>query len=1735
MAKLAGPMWRGHHLCCGTEIDHPPAGNITLASPTGNVTVVLKAVATEPTPPNAKAKNFAASNKAAADAVYANVAIVSASSFIPGRTTVTTPPASKNRRAAVTKVDVFAPVQPPPRCLPLVSVNPIANVYHPALTGVKDANLRSGTSFPVPLGHGINCVNVNAPCTIAQTFTSTYTSSLSYSITTGTSSSVTKSLGTTLTEGRSTDIAQSISDTLEQSWSHTATTEEHKSVSDQLSDTLTKTSEVTLTNSHTSSDTHEQNGSETTNDETMTSYGGNMGSTATWGGSTSDGTTTSRSHMGGTNQDTTRSTTNSVSDNNGQDTQHCGTSSDSGTLTISSPQWFGGGVSGSYTHEQSNQDCSTGTHSHGTSQDTTGGDTRGSSTQDTNGRDNSHTTDSSWGGETSSQNNWDNSHTTSHGTSAGWSNGHTDSDETSKAQSDSISDAVTRSNTQESGWSTSAADTNGNSMSKTYGKTNTYSSSNTKADEVSKAMQQAKNIDQGTTKSVDVTQTMSQTMTFEIPLGACRIPVVSQQVLALAVPWACKDQYNETRIMATDIFPQNDAAQSQGLVSVIACHIKQFDFVVINDAYNSRRASGTPNTLATGQVLAAGARLTSDSGAWTLQMEMNGALTLRHYTDVKWSTNTGYLTGYNPRARILDSGRLVVEAMGFFNKVNYMTGNWTTMWATLPKNLNYQVGILGANGYSLVLQDDTSDVLTSPNGDPDLILYDSKGAPIWAALNPDYSNRLGFKHPLDYNMPTDVITGPNEPHQNDPHNAIAPEIKLLSGVNTLKSRADKCTNSLEQNTGLVSPNGRFKAVLDGTGNLLVKDGTRTMWSPDTARMWYATPPYKMQLSEDGELFIADAKGWQIFRTANMQQPPNAGPYSLQMLDVGRLAIFDGLNREIWNTWPTTNINQTTFGWFPWPTRWCSIACGDICRPKFLTLLKSDDMTFNELMDSEELRSINRTAYLTSSNGTFTLFSANGTNPQLLYPSATDTVNNVLLLASDGSLNIKDANGQILWSNGVPGPANNGPFHAYIDAASTLLVQTATNQTYWQFPTPDVNSLVSGTKADTIIAGGRLLSPNGTWELGVTTDGTVVYGKALKGSSLTSLLTGSPGSQLRLLTNGDLSLIAQGGSAETGKSLSGSAGFGVGPFTASVSEAGVVTITDAAGLVTWVYPTPVITSLVSGTVMDTLYAGQQMQSQATPRSVIAVTRSGAIMIQTANNQTTSIFAPNATSSSNTYLRMLTTGNLALTSEGTNGTVVWETQTAGQGIGPYTFSVAADVATVVDSTGFVLWTSPIPVIHALVSGSAVERIYNGQSITAPNSTWAITLKRNGDLTLHNGDGPGISIFPPTGTMKNSFLRMNSDGNLAFLQQGLAGGEVLLRQSNTSKEGHGPYTFSLSDSGVATVIDSLAFNVWTFPEPLIHSLRSGDPRTDRIFNGQAVKSPDNSWALRLSRTGVLGLQHLFGPIDVIFSPSADAKNTFVKVSDNGELTWFQQGAGGGLTSQWQSRTGGIGVGPFSLSVSNAGVVTVNDKANFPTWTYPVPKPRSLVSGSPVDTIYAGQELLSPDGTWSLNLGLTGNLQLLKNGQPSGQSMFNANMQTTQVKMQTDGNFVLYSETWAYLFSPQVHGPPSAAPFTAAVTNEGYFTVTNAQGVQMWQYPACNYPNAMYHGTCLVCADPNSVADVSRGGCNCLPTYNWVQVQPNVWQCKQCADPHAHWNGHDCDCDPGWVWAPGEVCIRT
>jgi RHS repeat-associated protein len=379
--------------------------------------------------------------------------------------------------------------------------------------------------------------------------------------------------------------------------------------------------------------------------------------------------------------------------------------------------------------------------------------------------------------------------------------------------------------------------------------------------------------------------------------------------------------------------------------------------------------------------------------------------------------------------------------------------------------------------------------------------------------------------------------------------------------------------SLSANQSITSPNGQFRLVMQGDGNLVESDGTRVEWASGTSGSGL-----HVIMQGDGNLVIYSATN--VVEWAS-NTSVNSGAY-LDLSDQGLLSVDAGGGTILWGA--------------------ASV------------LIPGASLSANQS--------------ITSPNGQFRLVMQGDGN----------------LVESDGSATA--------WASGTSGSG----YHAVMQGDGNLVIYSATNVAEWASNTSvntgaylDLNDQgvlsvdsAGGTilwgAASVLIPGATLsanqsiTSPNGQFRLVMQGDGNLVESQG----STVEWASGTSGSGCRVIAQGDGNLVIYNSSnvAEWASNTSGNAGAYL-----DLNDEGVLSVDSAGGGVLW-EPEPVVTGispesgsttggttvtitgsgLASATVVNFGTTSATIQSD-TPNSVTVVSPSGTgvddVTVQTAS--------------------------------------------------------------------------------------------------------------------------------------------------------------------------------------------------------------------------------------------------------------------------------------------------------------------------------------------------------------------------------------------------------------------------------------------------------------------------------------------------------------------------------------
>ncbi|KAL6590077.1 hypothetical protein U3516DRAFT_858057 [Neocallimastix sp. 'constans'] len=182
------------------------------------------------------------------------------------------------------------------------------------------------------------------------------------------------------------------------------------------------------------------------------------------------------------------------------------------------------------------------------------------------------------------------------------------------------------------------------------------------------------------------------------------------------------------------------------------------------------------------------------------------------------------------------------------------------IWDSLPKDLPFNVGFPDDKGYYLHIKDE-DDVRIGAS----VTLYDGVGVKIWE-IKGHQENYNGYAFPVEYVYPLSINGNIKADYEYyDKHNVHNTKVVKDLNTNTIEMN---CSNRLNQNEALISENKKYRFYVQKTGNMVIKDNSRTTWSSNTANIDLFDGPYKIVFSPLGEIILRDKSNYSIWHSIN---------------------------------------------------------------------------------------------------------------------------------------------------------------------------------------------------------------------------------------------------------------------------------------------------------------------------------------------------------------------------------------------------------------------------------------------------------------------------------------------------------------------------------------------------------------------------------------------------------------------------------------------------------------------------------------------------------------------------------------------------------------------------------------------------------------------------------------------------------------------------------------------------
>ncbi|KAL6631909.1 hypothetical protein U3516DRAFT_656493 [Neocallimastix sp. 'constans'] len=184
-------------------------------------------------------------------------------------------------------------------------------------------------------------------------------------------------------------------------------------------------------------------------------------------------------------------------------------------------------------------------------------------------------------------------------------------------------------------------------------------------------------------------------------------------------------------------------------------------------------------------------------------------------------------------------------------------------------------------------------------------LYDGVGVKIWE-IKGHQENYNGYAFPVEYVYPLSINGNIKADYEYyDKHNVH--NIKVVKDLNTNTIEMN-CSNRLNQNEALISENKKYRFYVQKTGNMVIKDNSRTTWSSNTANIDLFDGPYKIVFSPLGEIILRDKSNYSIWHSINplalvdSENLLNSYKFYLTLTNESELIVDDQYHNVYWSNW-----------------------------------------------------------------------------------------------------------------------------------------------------------------------------------------------------------------------------------------------------------------------------------------------------------------------------------------------------------------------------------------------------------------------------------------------------------------------------------------------------------------------------------------------------------------------------------------------------------------------------------------------------------------------------------------------------------------------------------------------------------------------------------------------------------------------------------------------------------------
>ena len=426
-----------------------------------------------------------------------------------------------------------------------------------------------------------------------------------------------------------------------------------------------------------------------------------------------------------------------------------------------------------------------------------------------------------------------------------------------------------------------------------------------------------------------------------------------------------------------------------------------------------------------------------------------------------------------------------------------------------------------------------------------------------------------------------------------------------------------------------------------------------------------------------------------------------------------------------------------------------------------------------------------------------------------------------------------------------------------------------------------------------------------------------------------------------------------------------------------------------------------------------------------------------------------------------------------------------------------------------------------LSAATSTAQTISLSTGQSLSSANGQYELTMQQDGNLVLYKNAPFQVALWSSeTQGNSGSSATMQADGN--FVVYDNAGNPLW----DAGTYGNPGATIQVQDNGQLAIQSSTGSILWQVSPVILHI-------------GESLVSPNQQHRLTMASDGSLKLRKTLSTQgfegEIWASDSRGSNGQFAVMQDDGDFVIYT--------------AAGVAVWSTGTSGHNKSKIELDDNAELR-----IRDPKDCILWSAETTVLKiGEDIQSDNNAYKLQMAADGTLRVYDIAAQTAIWTSANTSPATMAIMQTDGNFVLYTDTGSPIWATGTNGHIGAE---LKLNNDGSLTITSFSNIvfsstysaqshfaapagPIWGHndaqtkcaQACSYTwdnqwVTKVANTQSLCSGTNGLGYATEGGISIGFLADDAEA---AIQCPKVFNQAVNWSGH------WWTTIPGQmsVCI--